>query len=147
MQVQYATRTESAVASPAQQVGFDELVATSDIVSLHCPLTPETHHLFDAEVLQAMRQTAYLVNTARGPIIDESALADALEAGEIGGAALDVFEEEPHVNVRLLAFDNVVLTPHLGSATTQTRTAMALLAAENVGEVLAGRAPVTPVHH
>jgi glyoxylate reductase len=156
MEIQYSTRAAGALAAPAATAGvpglpaavavsFEELVATSDVVTLHCPLTPETRHLVDAGVLRAMRPTAYLVNTARGPIVDEAALADALAAGEIAGAALDVFEEEPAVHPGLLALDNVVLAPHLGSATSQTRAAMALLAAENVVEVLSGRPPVTPV--
>ncbi|WP_409182506.1 2-hydroxyacid dehydrogenase [Amycolatopsis sp. VS8301801F10] len=126
-------------------VSFDELLRRSDFVSLHCPLTPETRHLVDANALRAMKPTAYLVNTTRGPVVDESALADALEAGEIAGAALDVFEKEPDVEPRLLDRDGVVLTPHLGSATVETRTAMAVLAARNVVSVLAGAEPLTEV--
>ncbi|WP_406642326.1 2-hydroxyacid dehydrogenase [Amycolatopsis sp. WGS_07] len=126
-------------------VAFDELLRRSDFVSLHCPLTPETRHLVDADALRAMKPTAYLVNTTRGPVVDESALADALEAGEIAGAALDVFEKEPDVEPRLLDRDDVVLTPHLGSATVETRTAMAVLAARNVVSVLAGAEPLTEV--
>lgn len=124
---------------------LDELLATSDVVSLHCPLTPQTHHLIGAGSLAAMKQTAFLVNTARGPVVDEAALADALEQGSIAGAALDVFEYEPQVSERLLASDRVVLTPHLGSATTETRTAMAVLAARNVVDVLSGGPGITPV--
>ncbi|WP_290059684.1 2-hydroxyacid dehydrogenase [Amycolatopsis solani] len=126
-------------------VPFGELLARSDVVSLHCPLTPETRHLIDAASLRAMKPSAYLVNTTRGPVVDEAALADALEAGEIAGAALDVFEKEPEVEPRLLGRDDVVLSPHLGSATVETRTAMAVLAARNVVAVLAGRAPLTEV--
>jgi lactate dehydrogenase-like 2-hydroxyacid dehydrogenase len=126
-------------------VSFDELLARSDVVSLHCPLTPETRHLIDADALRAMKPSAYLVNTTRGPVVDEAALADALEAGEIAGAALDVFEKEPEVEPRLLGRDDVVLSPHLGSATVETRTAMAVLAARNVAAVLAGRPPLTEV--
>ncbi|MGW7537462.1 2-hydroxyacid dehydrogenase [Amycolatopsis sp. NPDC054798] len=126
-------------------VSFDELLRRSDFVSLHCPLTPETRHLIDADALRAMKPSAYLVNTTRGPVVDESALADALEAGEIAGAALDVFEKEPDVEPRLLDRDDVVLTPHLGSATVETRTAMAVLAARNVVSVLAGAEPLTEV--
>ncbi|WP_370939538.1 2-hydroxyacid dehydrogenase [Amycolatopsis sp. cg13] len=126
-------------------VSFDELLRRSDFVSLHCPLTPETRHLVDADALRAMKPSAYLVNTTRGPVVDESALADALEAGEIAGAALDVFEKEPDVEPRLLERDDVVLTPHLGSATVETRTAMAVLAARNVVSVLAGAEPLTEV--
>jgi glyoxylate reductase len=126
-------------------VSFEELLARSDVVSLHCPLTPETRHLIDAAALRAMKPGAYLVNTTRGPVVDEAALADALEAGEIAGAALDVFEKEPEVEPRLLGRDDVVLSPHLGSATVETRTAMAVLAARNVAAVLAGRPPLTEV--
>ncbi|QRP44431.1 D-glycerate dehydrogenase [Amycolatopsis sp. FDAARGOS 1241] len=126
-------------------VSFEDLLRRSDFVSLHCPLTPETRHLIGAEALRAMKPTAYLVNTTRGPVVDEAALADALEAGEIAGAALDVFEHEPRVEPRLLARDDVVVTPHLGSATVETRTAMAVLAARNVTSVLAGDAPLTEV--
>lgn len=124
---------------------LDELLATSDVVSLHCPLTPQTHHLINAAALERMRPTAFLVNTARGPVVDEVALADALERGVIAGAALDVFEHEPVVREQLLTSDRVVLTPHLGSATTETRTAMAVLAARNVVDVLRGGAGVTPI--
>ncbi|MCG3756792.1 MULTISPECIES: D-glycerate dehydrogenase [unclassified Amycolatopsis] len=126
-------------------VSFDELLRRSDFVSLHCPLTPETRHLVDADALRAMKPSAYLVNTTRGPVVDESALADALAAGEIAGAALDVFENEPDVEPRLLERDDVVVTPHLGSATVETRTAMAVLAARNVVSVLAGADPLTEV--
>ncbi|MEA5363977.1 D-glycerate dehydrogenase [Amycolatopsis sp., V23-08] len=126
-------------------VSFQELLERSDVVSLHCPLTPETRHLIDAAALRAMKPGAYLVNTTRGPVVDEAALADALEAGEIAGAALDVFEHEPDVEPRLLGRDDVVLSPHLGSATVETRTAMAVLAARNVAAVLAGRPPLTEV--
>lgn len=126
-------------------VSFDELLRRSDFVSLHCPLTPATRHLIDANALRAMKPSAYLVNTTRGPVVDEPALADALEAGEIAGAALDVFEKEPDVEPRLLNRDDVVLTPHLGSATVETRTAMAVLAARNVVSVLAGAEPLTEV--
>jgi glyoxylate reductase len=129
----------------ARLVGLDELIATSDVVSLNCPSTPETHHLVDAAALGRMRPDAFLVNTARGPIVDEAALVDALRGGVIAGAALDVFEHEPEVHPGLLGLENVVLVPHLGSATVETRTAMAEIAARNVVEVLAGREPVSPV--
>jgi glyoxylate reductase len=109
------------------------------------PLAPETRHLIDKRLLARMKRSAYLINTARGPVVDEDALAWALEARLIAGAALDVYEEEPVVHPGLLALDNVLLVPHLGSGTTETRTAMADLAARNVVEVLAGRPPVTPV--
>ncbi len=129
----------------ARRVDFDELLATSDIVSLNCPYSDATHHLIDAAALDAMKSTALLVNTARGPIVDEAALVEALIDGTIAGAALDVFENEPTVHPGLLGLDNVVLVPHLGSATMETRAAMATTAASNVVEVVAGRAPHNPV--
>jgi glyoxylate reductase len=127
------------------QVELGELLERSHVVSLHCPLTPETRHLIDAGALARMRDDAYLVNTARGPVVDEAALAQALRDGVIAGAGLDVFEREPEVHPDLLALDNVVLIPHLGSATVETRTAMAELAAANAIAVLAGDPPPTPV--
>ena len=127
------------------QVELGELLARSHVVSLHCPLTPETRHLIDADALAAMRDDAYLINTARGPVVDEPALAAALRDGVIAGAGLDVFEHEPEVHPDLLGLENVVLIPHLGSATVETRTAMAELAAANAVAVLAGDDPPTPV--
>ena len=124
---------------------LDELMAASDVVSLHCPLTPGTHHLVDARRLRLMRPTAFLVNTTRGPVVDEAALVEALRGGVIAGAGLDVFEREPEVHPGLLELENVVLLPHLGSATVETRTAMAELAARNVAAVLRGEPPLTPV--
>ena len=122
------------------------LLASADVVSLHCPLTPETHHLIDAAALAAMRPTAVLVNTARGAIVDEAALVDALLAGRIAGAALDVFEHEPRVSEELLRLENVVLTPHIGSGTRRTREAMGLLAVSALREVLLhGRRPKNAV--
>lgn len=130
----------------ARLVPFDELIASSDVVSLNCPYGPATHHLIDASSLAAMRRSAYLINTARGPIVDESALVEALRTGTIAGAALDVFEHEPEVHPGLLDLDNVVLVPHLGSATVETRSAMADLAARNVAAFLRGEPPPTPVN-
>jgi glyoxylate reductase len=115
------------------------------VLSLHCPLTPETHHLIGAPELEAMKLTAVLINAARGPIVDEAALAEALAEGKIAAAGLDVYEREPQVEPRLLELDNVVLAPHLGSATVETRTAMAELAARNAISVLSGQGPLTPV--
>jgi glyoxylate reductase len=129
----------------ARLVGLHELLETSDVVSVNCPYTDATHHLIDAAALGRMRPTAHLVNTARGPIVDEAALVEALRAGGIAGAGLDVFEHEPEVHPGLLELDNVVLIPHLGSATIETRSAMAELAARNAVQVLAGRAAITPV--
>jgi glyoxylate reductase len=124
---------------------LDRLLATSDVVSLHVPLTPETKHLIGQPELARMKRTAYLVNTTRGPVVDETALAWALKNRLIAGAALDVYEREPQVHPDLLTLENVVLAPHLGSATTETRTAMADLAARNIVAVLDGGPPLTPV--
>jgi glyoxylate reductase len=122
------------------------LLAESDVVSLHVPLTPETRHLIDADALRAMPRTAVLVNTARGPIVDERGLVDGLRTGEIAGAALDVFEREPEVEEGLLGLENVVLTPHLGSATRDTRIAMGMLCVDALRAVLLeGRRPANAV--
>lgn len=129
----------------AEVVSFEELLERSDVLSVHVPLSPATRHLVDAAALARMKPTAYLVNTARGPVVDEAALAAALEAGQIAGAGLDVFEEEPRVHPGIVERDDVVLLPHIGTATIETRTAMADLAADNVLAVLAGGEPVTPV--
>jgi glyoxylate reductase len=129
----------------AQFMSLDELLATSDVVSLNCPYSPATHHLISTAQLQAMKPSAFLVNTARGPIVDEAALVEALRSGQIAGAGLDVFENEPAVNPGLLACDNAVLIPHLGSATQETRAAMARLAAHNAVNVLSGVQPPTPI--
>ena len=122
------------------------LLAEADIVSLHVPLTPGTRHLIDADALHAMPRSAVLVNTARGPIVDERALVEALREGTIAGAALDVFEREPEVEEGLLSLENVVLTPHLGSATRDTRVAMGMLCVEALRAVLLeGRSPANAV--
>ena len=126
-------------------VPVDRLLATADIVTLHCPLTPQTRHLIDQAALARMKRSAYLINTSRGPVVDEAALAWALKNGIMSGAALDVYEDEPRVHPDLLALENVVLVPHLGSATTETRTAMADLAVRNAVAVLTGGPPLTPV--
>ncbi|MEQ1699985.1 MAG: D-glycerate dehydrogenase, partial [Ilumatobacteraceae bacterium] len=122
----------------AQFMSQDELLATSDVVSLNCPYSPATHHLMSTAQFHTMRPSAFLVNTARGPIVDEAALVEALQTGQIAGAGLDVFENEPAVHPGLLECDNAVLVPHLGSATQETRAAMARLAAHNAVNVLAG---------
>jgi lactate dehydrogenase-like 2-hydroxyacid dehydrogenase len=122
-----------------------DLLAGSDVVTLHCPLTPETRHLVDDAALARMRPTALLVNTARGGIVDTDALVRALTEGRLGGAALDVFEDEPEVDPRLLTLEQVVLTPHLGSAGDATRSAMCGLAVRNVAAVLGGTGALTPV--
>jgi glyoxylate reductase len=118
---------------------LDALLSTADVVSLHCPLNAETFHLIDRAALERMRTTAVLVNTARGKIVDEPALAEALREGTIAGAALDVYEREPEVNDELLSLENVVLTPHLGSATRETREAMGMLAVDALRAVLVER--------
>ena len=115
----------------------------ADFVSIHVNLTPETRHLFDAAAFKRMKPTAVLVNTSRGPVVDESALADALGSGEIFAAGLDVFEQEPQVTERLLDLENVVVIPHLGSATVDTRDAMGNLAVDNIFAALEGRRPST----
>ena len=130
----------------ARLLPLDELLATSDVVSLNCPYTDATHHLVDAAALATMRSSAFLINTARGPIVDEPALVDALRDGTIAGAGLDVFENEPDVDPGLLDLDNVVIVPHLGSATVETRGAMADLAARNVVAHLRGEPLPTPVN-
>ncbi len=126
-------------------VSLDELLVASDVVSIHAPLTPDTRHLIDRRALARMKRSAILVNTSRGALVDEEALAWALDERLIAGAALDVYEREPAVLEALLPMENVVLAPHLGSATRETRTAMADLAVSNVLAVLNGNPPVTPV--
>ena len=149
MTVSYSNRRpigdDLAAELDCERLDLDELLATSDVVSLHCPYSPATHHLIGSAQLARMRPGAHLINTARGPIVDEGALVEALSAGVIAGAGLDVFEEEPKVHPGLLELDNVVLIPHLGSATIETRTAMAMLAADNARAVLRGAPPLTPI--
>lgn len=129
----------------ASKVSLDELLATSDVISIHCPSNDSTHHLIGKAQFERMKKTAFFVNTARGPIVDEQALVDALQAKEIAGAGLDVFEFEPKINEGLLDREDVVLIPHLGSATTETRDAMAMLAANNAVAIANDRAPLTRV--
>jgi glyoxylate reductase len=144
MRVAYTSRTAQDIPN-AEPMPMDRLLSTSDVVSLHCPLTKETRHLIDQPAFARMKRSAYLINTSRGPVVDEAALAWALKNRLIAGAALDVYEEEPKVYQELLSLENVVLAPHLGSATTETRTAMADLAVRNAIAVLTGQAPLTPV--
>jgi glyoxylate reductase len=127
----------------AERRELDDLLTEADVVSIHTNLTPETRHLFSSEAFRRMKPTAVLVNTSRGPVVDEEALADALERGEIFAAGLDVFENEPQVNERLLGMENVVVIPHLGSATVDTREAMGELAVRNVFAALDGERPPT----
>lgn len=144
VRVAYASRSDKGLPG-AQRMSLDELLVSSDVVSLHVPLTPETTHLIDRKALTRMKRSAYLINTARGPVVDEEALAWALKERLIAGAALDVYEREPIVHPDLFELENVLLVPHLGSGTTETRTAMADLAADNVVAVLSGRPAVTPI--
>jgi glyoxylate reductase len=143
MRVHHNARNDTGV--PGYVESLDDLLLTADIVSLHVPLTPETQHLIDARRLALMKPTATLVNTSRGAVIDEVALAEALETGQIFGAGLDVYDGEPAVHPRLLAAPHLTLFPHIGSATRATRVAMVRLAAENIASVLAGTPPRTPV--
>ena len=134
------------VAFAKRDMSIDELLVTSDVISIHAPGTPETKHLINKRTLARMKRSALLVNTARGSIVDEEALAWALDERLIAGAALDVYEREPQVHPGLKKHEHVILAPHLGSATRETRTAMAHLAVRNVLAVLAGDEPLTPVN-
>jgi glyoxylate reductase len=127
----------------ARKVDLDTLLRESDFVSIHTPLLPETHHLIGKRELEMMKDTAFLINTSRGPVVDEAALADALRAGTIKGAGLDVYEREPEVHPGLLDLENVILAPHIASASVSTRNRMATLAAENVIAALSGEKPPT----
>ena len=120
---------------------FETLLRESDFVSLHVPLSPQTRHLIGSRELGLMKPSAYLINTARGPVVDELALVEALRSGTIGGAGLDVYENEPELCPGLLELDNAVLLPHVGSATIETRTLMALMAAQNLLAGLRGEHP------
>ena len=124
---------------------IEDLLETSDVISIHAPLTDETRHLIDRAALARMRAGSYLINTARGPIVDEDALCDALDSGHLAGAGLDVYEHEPVVNPRLLAMKNVVILPHIGSATAEARNAMAQIAATDVVRFLQGQKPLHTV--
>ena len=126
-------------------ISLDRLLSESDVVSLHVPLTPETRHLIGQPELARMKRSAYLVNTTRGPVVDEAALVWALKNNIISGAALDVYEREPEIHPDLFGLENVVLAPHLGSATRETRTAMADLAARNAIAVVTGQNALTPI--
>jgi len=120
---------------------LDELLASSDIITIHALLTPQTHHLISGEKIRLMKKEAILINASRGPIVDEKALAEALEKGQIWGAGLDVYEREPGVEKRLLSLENTVLLPHLGSATYETRLKMSMIAARNLVQGLKGERP------
>jgi glyoxylate reductase len=149
MRVAYTSRREAdgtgTNSAPGEMMSLDRLLITSDVISLHVPLTQETRHLIDKRALARMKRSAFLINTARGPVVDEAALAWALQQHLIAGAALDVYEHEPAVHPDLLLLENVLLVPHLASGTTETRSTMVELAIDNVIAVLAGRPPLTPV--
>jgi glyoxylate reductase len=130
----------------AEYVDREALLRESDFISLHVPLTPETRHLIQARDFKLMKPAAFLINTARGPVVDEAALVEGLKNKTIAGAGLDVFEQEPAVHPALLAMHNVVLMPHVGSATGETRLRMAMLAAENLLDVLHGRRPTNTIN-
>jgi D-3-phosphoglycerate dehydrogenase len=125
---------------------FEELLQTADILTFHCPLNEQTRHMINAENIYKIKKGAYIINTARGSVIEESALAHALETGHLGGAGLDVYEFEPDIYPALYGLKNVVLLPHIGSATKETRSAMARIAANNVKAVLSGQKPLNPVY-
>ena len=144
MHVVFSSRTAMS-SSLGEAMPLDRLLSTSDVVTLHCPLTPETRHLINQTTLARMKRTAYLVNASRGPVVDEAALVWALENHLISGAALDVYEREPEIHKGLYALENVVLSPHLGSSTIETRTTMIHLAVDNLIAVLSGKDPITPV--
>jgi glyoxylate reductase len=148
MEILYHNRSRNEEAEEeldARYADLDELLEIADFVSVHTPLTEETRHLLGPEELEKMKPTAVLVNTSRGPVVDEEALADALADGRIFAAGLDVYEEEPKVHPKLLGLENAVLAPHIGSGSRETRDGMAVLAAENIVAVLSGGEPKTPV--
>ena len=125
----------------AKKVDFEELLQESDFVSIHVPLLKSTHHLFDEKAFKLMKKSAYLINTSRGPVVNEAALVQALKDGEIAGAGIDVYEEEPKIHPELIKLENAVLAPHIASATIETRTKMATMAATNLIEGLKGNKP------
>ena len=148
MEILYHNRSRKEEAEQelgARYLDLDDLLETADFVTIHTPLTDETQHLIGPVELEKMKPEAVLVNTSRGPVVDEDALADALAEGRIFAAGLDVYEEEPKVHPKLLELENVVLAPHIGSGSIETRNKMAALAAENLVAVLRGEKPKTPV--
>jgi glyoxylate reductase len=147
MRVSYVNRSSNDTVERmgGRRVDLHTCLAESDFLSLHLPLSPQTRHLIGAEQLRRMRPTAYLINTSRGPVVDERALVAALQVGVIAGAGLDVYEHEPYPTPELLTMSNVVCLPHVGSATVETRDRMAIMTAENVLAVLSGAPPPNPV--
>ena len=149
MEILYHNRSRKVEAERelgARYMDLGELLETADFVTIHTPLTDETQHLIGQAELHKMKSEAVLVNTSRGPVVDEGALADALAEGRIFAAGLDVYEEEPKVHPKLLELENVVLAPHIGSGSIETRNTMAALAAENLAAVLRGEQPKTPIN-
>ena len=148
MRAVFAARPGGDVSGPETEVDMlplDQLLLSSDVVSVHVPMREDTRHLIDRRALARMKRSAFLINTSRGPVVDEAALVWALEERLIAGAGLDVYEQEPRVPEGLLSRDNVCLLPHLGSATRETRAAMVDLAVRNIVAVLGGQSAVTPV--
>jgi len=148
MEILYHNRSRKEAAEKeldARYLELEDLLRTADFISIHTPLTDETRHLIGAPELEKMKPETVLVNTSRGPVVDEAALADALAERRIFAAGLDVYEDEPEVHPKLLELENVVLAPHIGSASVETRDRMAALAAENIVAVLSGEDPKTPV--
>ncbi|MBF0498863.1 MAG: D-glycerate dehydrogenase [Candidatus Riflebacteria bacterium] len=146
MKIIYHSRSGAKAELPWAHISFAGLLAESDVLSIHCPLNSETKHLIGAAELEKMKRGSVLINTARGPIVDEAALADALRTGHLFSAGLDVYEREPEVYPALMKMENVVLLPHMGSSTYETREAMGGLAASAILDVLAGRRPSHPVN-
>jgi glyoxylate reductase len=147
MRVIYAARRPMPEVDPGwTAVGLSDVLASADVVSLHVPLSNATRHLIGAKQLAAMKSTAYLINTSRGPVVDEAALVESLTSGRIAGAGLDVYEREPAVNAGLFSCENALLLPHLGSATGATRERMGAMVIENVLAVMEGRQPPNPVN-
>jgi glyoxylate reductase len=149
MKVLYSDSIENKVLEDklgAKKTDLNTLVSESDFISIHCPLLSETIHLFDTDVFKRMKKSAYLINTARGPIVNEADLVNALREGEIAGAGIDVYEKEPKMTPGLNELDNIVITPHIASATVSSRTGMALLAARNLIAMIEGKKPETCIN-
>jgi glyoxylate reductase len=146
MKIFYHTRSGVKSHLPYPAVSFETLIAESDVLSLHCPLTEKTKYLIGAKEFERMKKTATIINTARGPVIEEAALASALKNGQIFYAGCDVFEKEPEVNSELLKCKNAVLLPHIGSGTMETRNEMAEMTADSVLQCLNGEKPALAVN-
>ena len=130
----------------ARYLPLENLLKTSDIITIHTALTKETYHLISRKNIHLLKKLAFLVNVSRGPVVEEKALAEALERGDLWGAGLDVYENEPEIEERLLSLDNVVLLPHIGSASYETRAQMSMMAAKNLVYVLSGKKPLNPIN-